>query len=140
MESIAPNNADYIPAFWNREGASTILVVDDDPGVLDELRSLLIDEGLTVRTARDAAQALDRLRRSPVALVVTDVVMPTVDGRTLAEEMRIRGDQTPVLLMSGAASTLRVAPGTRVLSKPLDFDELLAAVREALNASRLTRR
>jgi DNA-binding NtrC family response regulator len=139
MESIAPNNADFIPAFWSREGSSTILVVDDDPGVLVELRSLLIDEGLTVRTARDAEQALDRLRRSPVALVVTEVVMPTADGRTLTQEMRSRGDETPVLLTSRSTSPLPVPPGTRVLAKPLDFDELLAAVREALNASRLTR-
>lgn len=135
METFAPDPAPFVPTLWSRSIASTILVVDDDPNVLDTLRSLLIEEDLTVRTARDASQALDRLRRSPVALVVCDAALPAGNGLTLVEEMRLRGDDTPVLLTCGAAAA-DVPLGSRVLHKPLDHDAFLDAVRESLKQAR----
>jgi DNA-binding NtrC family response regulator len=116
--------------------AKTILIVDDDPNVLDTLRTLLIDDGHTVRTARDGLQALDRLRRAPVDLVVSDVVMPVVDGHKLVQEMRRTGDRTPVILMSSVPSVTHIEPETPELAKPLDFEALLGVIRETLARAR----
>jgi DNA-binding response OmpR family regulator len=116
--------------------AKTILIVDDDPNLLDALRTLLIDEGHTVRTARDGLQALDRLRRAPVDLVISDVDMPVVDGHMLLREMRLTGDRTPVVLLTGVPSAVHVEPETRAVAKPLDFDGLLAVIRDTLASIR----
>jgi DNA-binding NtrC family response regulator len=114
---------------------ATVLIVDDDPDVIAILRSFLIEEGFTVRTARDGVQALDRLLHAPVAFVISDVRMPAIDGRTLVQEMRRRGDRVPVLLMSGYEDTVEVEPNTRFLRKPFDLDQLLEVIAWAAAAS-----
>lgn len=112
---------------WS-SAVATVLIVDDNPEMIDALRAFLIREGHTVRTARDCAQALDRLMRAPVALVISDVLMPAIDGRTLVQEMRHRGDRTPVLLMGGYEYSVNDMPITRFLRKPFAFDQLLEAI------------
>jgi DNA-binding NtrC family response regulator len=117
---------------------ATVLIVDDDPNVIAILRSFLIEEGFTVRTARDGVEALDRLMRAPVAFVISDVRMPAVDGRTLVQEMRRRGDRSPVLLISGYEHLVDVEPNTRFLRKPFDLDQLLDVISWASTASEPT--
>jgi len=77
-----------------------ILVVDDDLGVVRSLRDVLVAEGCTVVTAGDGLEALKVLDHTPVDLVLSDVVMPDLDGYDLFMEIK-RRSQIPVILMTG---------------------------------------
>lgn len=77
-----------------------ILVVDDDLGVCRSLRDVLVAEGCDVLVATDGLRALEILNRTTVDIVVSDVVMPDLDGYELYMEVRRRGT-TPVILMTG---------------------------------------
>jgi PAS domain S-box-containing protein len=76
------------------------LVVDDDLGVCRSLRDVLVAEGCDVLVATDGLRALEILNRTPVDIVISDVVMPDLDGYDLFMEVRRRGT-TPVILMTG---------------------------------------
>lgn len=78
----------------------TILVVDDDLGVCYSLRDLLREEGCDVEVATNGLDALKVLARRKVDLVLSDVVMPDLDGYDLYMEIRERYRQTPVVLMT----------------------------------------
>ncbi len=84
-----------------------ILIVDDDQKVLDLLVELLELEGYEVSAARDGASALDLLTSCEPDLVVSDVVMPMVDGIELCRRIKqnVRTANIPVLLMSGSRQT-----------------------------------
>ena len=109
----------------------TILVVDDEPPIAALLATVLQDEGYNARCAHDGEAALALIDRDPPDLVVSDVMMPKLDGASLAERLRARGDPTPVVLMS-AASPRVVVSGVRFVPKPFDLDRIVAAVRDAL--------
>lgn len=113
--------------------AAVILIVDDEPGIADALAMVLTEEGHTVLTARHGAEAVAMLTRGSVDLIVTDVMMPEIDGLTLVRHLRRRGDRTPVVLMSAAPLREQPLPGVRLISKPFDLDEMLAVVAGALN-------
>jgi CheY-like chemotaxis protein len=74
--------------------------VDDDPDVRDSLARALRHAGYAVTTAVHGADALDSVARSPVDLIVLDVLMPMVDGFDACRRLRERGDATPVLLLT----------------------------------------
>jgi len=78
----------------------TILVVDDDLGVCYSLRDLLREEGCIVEVATNGLDALKILARQKVDLVLSDVVMPDLDGYDLYMEVRERYRQTPIVLMT----------------------------------------
>ncbi len=77
-----------------------VLVVDDDLGVCRSLRDLLVEEGCEVQVATDGLRALEILDHGAVDIVVSDVVMPDLDGYELFMEVRRRGS-VPVILMTG---------------------------------------
>ena len=77
-----------------------VLVVDDDLGVCRSLRDLLTEEGCEVHVATDGLRALEMLEATSVDIVVSDVVMPDLDGYELFMEVSRRGT-TPVILMTG---------------------------------------
>jgi len=121
-----------------------LLVVDDDPDVRDSLERALRCAGYAVTTAVHGADALDTLARSPVDLIVLDVLMPMVDGFDACRRLRARGDATPILVL-----TARDAVDDRVaglaagaddyLVKPFALRELLARVQALLRRSRTSR-
>ena len=114
----------------------TVLVVDDDPGIAGFLAALLADEGYAVRCAFDGQQALEEVARDPVDLVLTDVMMPRIDGVTLTAKLRERGDRTPVVLMSAAYADVDI-PGVRFVPKPFDLEYMVAVVKRVLTEARL---
>ena len=91
-----------VPVHGGRSGLQgvRVLVVDDDLGVCRSLRDLLIAEGCEVLVATDGLRALEVLNRTSVDIVISDVVMPDLDGYDLFMEIRRRGT-TPVILMTG---------------------------------------
>ena len=105
----------------------TVLIVDDEPAITDLLAALFEDEGYAVRRAHDGHAALDEIARDPPGLVVTDVMMPRLDGLTLTNRLRQRGDRTPVVLMSAVYADVDI-PGVRFVPKPFDLDYIVAVV------------
>jgi two-component system response regulator MprA len=107
----------------------SVLVVEDDPAILDLLADALADEGYRVRRAVDGVEALEAVRADPPDLVVADVHMPRLDGGQLVR--RLREWNLPVILLSADPNWART-PGVAFIQKPFDLDHLLTVVRRLL--------
>lgn len=111
----------------------TVLVVDDDPGVLEVLQLALDAEGYNVVVARNGREALEQAARSQPRLILVDLMMPVMDGWEFVREFRRRrrDERTPVIILSALR---HVEEATRnldvqaVLAKPFNLDELLDVV------------
>jgi two-component system response regulator MprA len=111
-----------------------LLVVDDDPDVRDSLGRALRCAGYEVTTAVHGADALDALARRPVDLIVLDVLMPIIDGFDACRRLRMRGDDTPVLVL-----TARDAIDDRVTGLAAGADDYLVRVSALLRRSQSRR-
>jgi CheY-like chemotaxis protein len=113
----------------------TILVVDDEATVRSLTTRILEERGYSVIEAVDGSDALALLESmaEPIDLVISDVVMPRLDGLELARSMEIMAHPPPILLMSGWALR-RLELERPLLVKPFDAHELLAAVDRLLGA------
>lgn len=116
-----------------------ILVVDDDPAILDITRRTLEHVGYRVATARNGAEALSfySRERSEIALVLTDMMMPVMDGRALAIALRQIDPKVRIIGASGLSSRSQGAAGrdlemTHFLPKPFTADVLTTALRRVL--------
>ncbi|MDY7232607.1 response regulator [Hyalangium rubrum] len=115
-----------------------ILVVDDDWNLCTGLSHFLERQGYTVYSAADALQALDVLEREPIGLVITDYLMPHVDGIRFTEMLKAdeRFKSIPVLLITASVDGTVTDQGMRkgvalTLQKPVDMSQLLNLVRFA---------
>src|SRR5271168_2586198 len=81
-----------------------VLVVDDDPQERLSLSNMISAMGYAVETARDGEDALEKLGALPVDVVITDLMMPRVDGFTLLRTLLDRGDLTPAIVLTGFGS------------------------------------
>jgi two-component system, OmpR family, response regulator MprA len=121
-----------------------LLVVDDDPDVRDSLSRALRYAGYQVLAAAHGGEALDVVARSPVDLIVLDVLMPIMDGFEACRRLRERGDVTPVLVLTARDSVDDRVTGLDVgaddyLVKPFALGELQARVRALLRRSQARR-
>ena len=117
--------------------AATLLVADDDAGIVGFLADAFADEGYRVYTAGDGEQALEQqVACGPADVIVTDVTMPHLDGVTLLARLRARGDRTPVVLMSAVYADVDL-PGVRFVPKPFDLEEMVTAVERVLDDARM---
>jgi two-component system response regulator MprA len=113
-----------------------ILVVDDDPEIVNILRRGLIYEGYTVETASDGTEALVKAREIEPDLVILDIMMPGVDGVEVSKRLR-QADDVPILMLTAKGTVPDKIEGLDsgaddYMVKPFDFDELLARVRALL--------
>jgi two-component system response regulator HydG len=123
------------------------LVVDDDAGVRYTLRGFLEDAGIEVDEAKDGVEALAKLEGSDHELVITDLLMPRIDGMELLRRIKAQPRATagsgPVVVMITAHGGERQAVEAMKLGafdyfkKPFEPDELLAVVRRALESATL---
>ncbi|MGS7252507.1 response regulator [Pseudomonas sp. SK] len=114
---------------------NTILIVDDEYLIADILGFALEDEGFLVEKASNGLKALEALKEKRVQLVITDYMMPLLNGEELVRSMRQDPDLSdlPVILMSGAqANQGRPELFAAVFDKPFDMDGMIAKVRELL--------
>src|SRR5438105_6458747 len=118
-----------------------ILLVEDDAAVRDAVAGVLRDEGYAVHTAADGQEAIAAFPQ-PTDLVIADLVMPNVDGRSLLRWVTQNHPGTGVILMTGFGTIPQAveaikAGATAYLTKRLDPGELLHHVRTALEDKRL---
>ena len=128
------------PAAGNMRGTETVLVAEDEDGVRELLCKLLTEFGYTVLTARHGRDALMVAgeRAGGIDLLVTDVVMPEMSGRELAEALRDRRPDLKVLYISGYTDDEVLQRGIRgrevaFVRKPFASDELMRRVRAVLD-------
>jgi CheY-like chemotaxis protein/anti-sigma regulatory factor (Ser/Thr protein kinase) len=118
-----------------------LLLVDDDPILLNSLREILQLDGHRIRTASGGQAGIEMFRDSllpggsPIDLVITDLGMPHVDGRQVAGAIKLASPATPVVMLTGWGERLLAEARTpphvdRVLGKPPRLRELRAALAE----------
>jgi len=121
---------------------ATVLLVDDDDGVRSFVKRALEIDGYAVTEATDGAEALDLLRgpAQDTELVLSDIVMPVMDGIALAFNVARERPEVPVLLMTGYANQRERADGLDaivkdVVLKPFTLAELRQRVRAVCDPS-----
>jgi len=114
-----------------------VLVVDDDPDILEALSEILEAEGFEIRRARNGKEALERLEPDPPRLILLDLMMPVMDGWEFAQRMRQRPSvaHIPIIVLSadrnvGSKATDIGAVGH--LAKPFELTDLLQMVHHSL--------
>jgi two-component system cell cycle sensor histidine kinase/response regulator CckA len=118
-------------------GTGTVLLVEDEPMVRTVAERALTRQGYTVLTANNGEEALEIVGRGePIDLLISDVVMPVMDGPTMVREARKTRPDLPILFMSGyAEEQLRKSidiDNVAFLPKPFSVQELSEAARKAL--------
>jgi DNA-binding NtrC family response regulator len=111
-----------------------VLVVDDDPTILDSVAEILEEDGIAVTTAEDGARALELLGGAAPDVILSDVRMPGVDGLTLLQQVRARRPESDVVMMTAFDDMETVVTAMRggaveFLVKPLDLTQLRTTIR-----------
>jgi two-component system OmpR family response regulator len=119
---------------------TTVLVVDDEPGVRDLLSDALKIAGYQTETAANGVQAFEMLHRRHADLCIVDINMPTMDGFAFLAKLREHDTVTPVLLLSARDASEDVNQGLRYgaddyVRKPFSLEELLLRVNAILRRS-----
>jgi CheY-like chemotaxis protein len=117
-----------------------ILVVEDIPNVLELIEVTLRFKGYPVLTAHNGQEALEVIEKTPPNLVITDILMPKLDGFSLAQKMRtdLHTRQIPIIFLSATYvtpedKTFALSLGAvRFIEKPIDTEEFLLTVAEIL--------
>jgi two-component system, NtrC family, response regulator HydG len=114
----------------------SVLVVDDESGILDTLRILLRNEGFEVATAQGGKAGLEQIRAGTHDLILSDVRMPQVSGLDILNAAREQDPMTPVILMTAQASLQSAISAVNsgafyYIQKPFSNDELVAILRRA---------
>ncbi|MBN2361145.1 MAG: response regulator [Deltaproteobacteria bacterium] len=117
-----------------------ILVVDDEPHILDVVRYALEREGFAVDTARHGKAALEIMGRDPAELVILDILMPELDGLSVCRTLRKRS-QVPVIFLTSRADEVDRVVGLELggddyVTKPFSPRELVSRVRAVLRRTR----
>ena len=140
---LSPDAETPPPVGLKRQRRSeTVLVVDDDPWVLRVTVDFLVgEEGYDVlpATGGDEAMRIAETHDGPIHVLLTDVVMPRVNGWMLAKRLRLVRPETKVLFMTAFSSELvsdyRTVLGDPVIMKPCELGELAYKIRELLGHS-----
>jgi two-component system, chemotaxis family, chemotaxis protein CheY len=113
-------------------GHPLVLVVDDDPDILDAVCEILEAEGYRVSRARNGREALERVELEQPAVILLDLMMPVMDGSAFAQALRCRPRHRgiPIVLLTAAGSQQKaVAMGASgYLAKPFEIEMLLSYV------------
>jgi two-component system nitrogen regulation response regulator NtrX len=120
----------------------TLLVVDDEPQILQAVAGILQDEGFEVLTAPDGETALKVVADGPPDLVLLDIALPGKDGLEILQELKARQPLLPVVMISAFGSVENAVKATRLgaydfIEKPPNADNILLTVRNALEMARL---
>ena len=130
------------PAQEAERGNETVLLVEDDPDVRKVVEGVLLKAGYRVISAENGTDGLDRFmgNREHINLLITDVILPYLNGRDLYDEVKKANPGIMTIFMSGYSSDIMddavlKNAGTHYITKPFRPDELLVKVREVLAGS-----
>ena len=119
-----------------------ILVVEDDPNIRKLIEACLLDERYTPLLAKDAGEALEILEHHHVDLMITDIMMPGMDGFSLTEQLRSARHNFPILMVT-AKETIRdkrrgfIVGTDDYVVKPVDDEELILRVKALLRRAKI---
>ena len=107
-----------------------ILIVEDEKMLAEILSDTLSDRNFDVHLAYDGLHALEAIKKEPFDVIVSDVMMPNLDGYSLAKKLRNEGCNTPILFLTALSATEDVVKGFETggndfLKKPFAIDELI---------------
>jgi DNA-binding NtrC family response regulator len=119
----------------------SILLIEDEPLLLHNLQILLQHEGYRVRAAADSAAAIRQIEAHAFDLVITDLVMPGIDGFQVLDYVRLHCPEAVVVAVTGYISSATVAEALRrgadeYLAKPFDYHLLKTTIERALKKAR----
>ena len=122
----------------SEEKPSSILLVEDEENLHEALKLNLELEGYEVSSAFDGAAALKAIDNEYFDLIILDVMLPVMDGIQVAETIRIRNNDTPILMLSARNSSADRVMGLKkgaddYLSKPFNLEELLLRVSKLID-------
>ena len=120
-----------------RQGQRSVLVVEDDPGLLATLEFNLQATGYHVLTASDGATALDIRRSNSVELIILDLSLPVMGGMQVCKALRDAGDTVPIIMLTAWHQENQRVDGLRsgaddYVVKPFSLSELMARVEAQL--------
>ncbi|WP_305852570.1 response regulator transcription factor [Conexibacter sp. SYSU D00693] len=126
-----------VPMTDQQPASHRILVVDDEPNIADVVAMALRFHGFSVETAGDGASALAAAERLRPDLLVLDVMLPDMEGFDVADRLRDRRDETPIVFLTArddSSDKLRglTMGGDDYVTKPFSLEELVARVRNVL--------
>ncbi len=138
VPGTAAGSSPSLPSCVNEDGCH-VLVVDDERAVRRFVTRILQQDGHTVHEAADGAEALELVEKKavPVELVVSDIIMPRLNGVELMKALAVTRPGVPVILMSayaqGELAGMGVAAPCGVVPKPFKAERLLEEVRRCLS-------
>jgi DNA-binding response OmpR family regulator len=111
-----------------------ILIIDDEPYLLEKLKSVLIGEHYNVETSDDGRKGLEKIWDETYDLILLDIMLPSMSGLEVLSEIRKAGVETPVLMLTAKGDIQDKVTGLNLgaddyLAKPFSLAELLARVR-----------
>ena len=125
------------PAARAQRALARILVVDDEPNVRVILSQALGDEGYEVATASDGFEAIREARENPPDVILLDLMMPALDGRTFLDIYRqAPGRKAPIIVITASRVALPDVEdelGVAIVRKPFSIDRILELVRRHLH-------
>ncbi|TFG66316.1 MAG: response regulator [Nitrospirales bacterium] len=120
---------------------STIVVIDDEVDICSSLQERLTMDGYHVRAAPDGRKGLQLYHDHQVDLVITDVLMPEMDGLEVVRKIRRLSSTVPIIVMSGGGGRdldflveAKEFGATRTISKPFRLEEVVAMVHDLLDS------
>ena len=120
----------------------SVLIVDDEPSILQSLGGLLTDEGFEVISATNGYEALKIIDAESPDLVLLDIWMPGIDGIETLKEIKKSHPFLPVIIISGHGTIETAVRATKLgaynfIEKPLSIDKIIVTINNALNFRRL---
>jgi DNA-binding response OmpR family regulator len=114
-----------------------ILVIDDEPVVLNSCRKVLEEDGFDVYLVPSADEALKAMKKEGFDLLLVDVKMPKHDGIYLMQKVKEKWPDVPIIVMSGYPTTDTITDGAKMgaeafIAKPFTPDELLESIRQVI--------
>jgi DNA-binding NtrC family response regulator len=125
-----------------KETQRKILLVDDDPSSIDLISEILQKTGLEVVVAKDGEDALNKFSVNSFELILTDLMMPKMDGLALLKEIKKKEKDSVVLIITGFGTIESAVSAIKTgaydyISKPIKVDELELVINRALEKRRL---
>jgi len=117
-----------------------ILLIEDEPKTLQYIKKGLEENGYRIDTAEDGKTGKHLALRNAYDLIITDVILPHLNGRDLCRQLREAGVNTPILMLTALGATDEIVSGLDsgaddYLAKPFEFKELLARIRSLTKRS-----